>query len=163
MSDEPAGPGLKLGELSEDISFLTRTIRARMRPEIGALRQEFDVAPGEIGVLRIVGLNPGISQNDLAAAVVIKKSAVTKVVRDLMERGLLRRERVHHDRRYNALSLTPSGETLVGTLAQRVHDLYDDWFAGFSPEERTQLYRLLEKLADALADRAVDPAPTDDE
>lgn len=163
MSDTATVNGIAIGELSRDLAFLTRTIRARMRPAIGELRQEFGVVPGDIGVLRIIGLNPGISQNDLAATVVIKKSAVTKVVRDLMERGLISRQRVRHDKRYNALRLTADGEALVQTLKARVHALYDEWLVGFSPEEQDMLFDLLGRLVDALADRELDPSGSEDD
>lgn len=156
MADVIEPTGVQLGDLSQDIAFVTRTIRAHLRSEIAPLRADVGVAPGEIGVLRIIELNPGISQNDLASAVVIKKSAVTKVIRDLMSRQLVSREQVATDRRYNALTLTKEGQRLVRQLRQRVNALYDEWLSDFTTQEREQFFYLMNKLSLTLADRLLD-------
>lgn len=163
MSDETGTAGVELGDLSEDIAFLTRTVRAHLRTEITPLRAEFDVAPGEIGILRIIEMNPGISQNDLAATVVLKKSAVTKVVRDLMDRGLIARKQQKSDRRYNALTLTGKGRDLVAVLTDRVEALHNDWFADFTPQERQQLFDGLNKLSVKLSSRGIDRQSADED
>ncbi len=163
MNDEIGTTGVQLAGLSEDIVFLTRTVRAHLRTEISPLRAEFNVAPGEIGILRIIGANPGISQNDLAATVVLKKSAVAMVVRDLMERGLIARKQQKTDRRYNALTLTSKGRELVDVLADRVKSMHDDWFANFSPDERQQLFNGLNKLSARLSSRDIDLQGTDED
>lgn len=156
MSDNQDAGGVELADLGEDIAFLTRTLRAHLRAEVNALRAELGIEPGEIGVLRLIGLNPGISQNQLADVVVIKKSAVTKIVGELVGKGLITREQSRTDRRYNALTLTPRGEEQVARVKVRVDALYGELFTGFSAEEKAALFAGLRKLIGNLSDRRLE-------
>ena len=144
---------VRLGDLSEDVSFLTRTLRALMRGEVNGARQDLGIEPGEIGVLKLIKANPGISQSQLAETVVLKKSAVTRIVRTLMDKGLVSRERVVSDKRYKALQLTQKGLDRVERVNARINALHNEWFVDFTPEEREQFYRTLGRMIDILAAR----------
>ena len=73
-----------------------------------------------LSLLSLIGLNPGISQNDLASTVVMKKSAVTKLIGELEAKGLVIRDKPKSDRRFNALSLSLEGEALWQDLRGRL-------------------------------------------
>ncbi len=64
--------GDDFGILSRDLPFMARTLQSLLRPEGHAIRQALDLEAGVIGVLSVIWLNPGISQNDLATSVVLK-------------------------------------------------------------------------------------------
>lgn len=72
-----------LGYLSRDLTFMTRVLRAHVRWANTNGSDENSALGSDAAVLSVIGLNPGISQNDLASAVVLKKSAVTKLVSDM--------------------------------------------------------------------------------
>lgn len=148
--------------LRRDLLFLTRSLRYLLRPQGEALRRQAGLEAGEIGILAVVGLNPGISQNDLAAAVVLKKSAVTRIVQALEARGLIARARSASDRRVNRLTLTPTGESVIGGVRQATQALQDDWFDGIPAAQRAAFFGVLVQLVERLAASADEGGEDDD-
>jgi DNA-binding MarR family transcriptional regulator len=106
-----------------------------------------DLLPQHAGVLRMLGQSAGISQQELAARLGMHASRLVGLVDTLEKRGLVERQSSASDRRVYALHLTDAGrETLkqLSTIA-RAHD--DTMCDGLSPEERRQLFSLLERIA----------------
>ncbi|MEQ8600596.1 MAG: MarR family winged helix-turn-helix transcriptional regulator [Devosia sp.] len=151
---KPANSGLELGYLLGNIPFLTRALRAYVRAENADFYAEIDAQQGEIVVICLIGLNPGTSQNDVASTLVLKKSAVTKVIKELEERGLVRREKVAQDKRYNALFLTPVGEERYERIQARMADQHQALIGPFAEEEQKQLFALLNRLLAHLITRS---------
>lgn len=144
------------GRLANDLPFMLRTVQARLRPEGQALIDMLGVEPGVIGVLSVIDLNPGISQNDLAAAVAQKKSAVTKIVNALEDRGLVARRRLAQDRRMNALTLTREGEALTRRVHAEADALHARLFEGIPTRDRDVFFDVLGTLSRRLAHDRVD-------
>jgi DNA-binding MarR family transcriptional regulator len=138
--------GIELGNLLESIPFLSRAIRAYVRAENAAFYADIDAQQGEIVVICLIGLNPGTSQNEIASTLVFKKSAVTKVIKGLEDRGLVARTKVASDKRYNALSLTEAGQEKYARILSRMADQHRALIEPFSPEEQVQLFGLLNRL-----------------
>ena len=141
-----SGKALELGPLRQDLPFLSRNLRALLRTEGTMLRERLGIESGMIGVLNIVWLNPGISQNDLAGSVALKKSAVTKVVQLLEANKLLARQRTQSDRRYKALKLTPAGEELVRNIRLETDRLHAEWFEGVKQDDRDIFFDVLIRI-----------------
>lgn len=144
---------VELGFLRHNLPFLTRAVRAFIRNENAEYYHDVEAAQGEIVALSLIGLNPGISQNELAATLVFKKSAVTKLIKDLEKRGLVSRSKATNDLRYNALSLTEAGQKKHALILDRVQQQHEAMLAGFSEDERAALFSALNKLHDELAAR----------
>lgn len=149
-NDKPPQRSVELDYLGEDLPYLTRVLRACVRAENAAFYKDFGTEHGDIAIINLIGINPGISQNDLAAAVVLKKSAVTKVIKHLEERGLVERRKVSTDKRYNALTLTRKGEEKRARLREGMQFQNDALFAGFSDSERTEFFGQLRRLCENL-------------
>jgi DNA-binding MarR family transcriptional regulator len=145
---------MQLGVLRESLPFLTRALRAHIRSENSAFFAEFDAMQGEIVVLCLIGENPGASQNDIASTLVFKKSAVTKLIKSLEDRGLVRRDKVAADKRYNALTLTAAGRAKQKRILKRMAEQHAALVAPFSPAEQKQMFDLLNRLLAHLADRS---------
>lgn len=81
---------------------------------------------------------------------------MTVLVDGLAKEGLVRRVSHPHDRRIKLVELTPAGrqvaERELGPSQSTAATLFDD----FTPEERDELLRLLEKVADCLRARGMD-------
>ena len=69
-----------LGHLKEDLSFVSRILRARIASSNESFFADHQVAGGEVAVLNLIGINPGLAQKELAQLVVLRKSALTKLV-----------------------------------------------------------------------------------
>ena len=141
-----AGPSLHLGALEDNISYLTRALRSVLQQSAEGYVGPLGLLPGEITVLSLVAANEGMSQNDLARALVVKKSQVTGLVRGLVERGHLACVESPTDRRYNALSLTPAGRGVWKQAQQALKKHNQAMLKALAAEERTELTRLLRKL-----------------
>jgi DNA-binding MarR family transcriptional regulator len=100
----------------------------------------------------MVGLRDGIAVNpkDLCAQIRHDSGALTRVIDQLAERGLLERSRRDRDRRKVELELTPAGRDVVESLIPLVVDKLNFALAEFSTDEVKELTRLLLKLNDSL-------------
>lgn len=174
MTDAPApgddkefrlksGAVIRAGWLQHDLPFLTRSLRYLLRGQSDDLRAGAGLQAGDIGVLAVVSLNPGITQMDLASSLVLKKSAVTRVVQRLERRRLLERRRSTTDRRANRLTLTPEGQATAAALRDATRAMHEHWFAGIDPAEAAVFFDVLFRLVATLAQTLPPDAPDSDE
>jgi len=103
--------------------------------------------PRQFGVLNVIALNEGKSQQALAEPLRIPPSRMVATVDQLEERELVERRRNSDDRRANALYLTPQGETVLGDARRLAMDNERQFTAPLKPKEREQLLKLLRRLA----------------
>ncbi|MGN6377060.1 MAG: MarR family winged helix-turn-helix transcriptional regulator [Sphingomonas sp.] len=72
--------------------------------------------------------------------------AMTRVIDQLEERGLMVRHRDSEDRRVTKLTLTDQGRDTVSMLAGKVMATWNELLDGFEPDEVVQLISLLTRL-----------------
>jgi DNA-binding MarR family transcriptional regulator len=82
--------------------------------------------------------------------------ALTRIIDQLAERGLLERVRRDRDRRKVELQLTPAGRETIESLIPSVVDKLNEVLSDFSKAEVEELLRLLVKLNTTLQEH-VDP------
>ncbi|WP_425050587.1 MarR family winged helix-turn-helix transcriptional regulator [Psychromarinibacter sp. S121] len=139
---------VSLGHLAKDIFFVMRALRAHLARENASLFERHDVASGEIAIVSLIGLNPGISQKQLAETVVLKKSALTKVVNHLEQTGIIERRKEADDKRFNALHLTERGEALRAAMTPDMLAQQEQVLSALSAAERGMLFELLWRVID---------------
>lgn len=156
ITDDVLGksPGeLDLGILADDIGFQVhitrRAIWNALRPSRG---KDVPREPsGYYASLILIGANPGISQTELAEALVIDLPNVALILGRMTERGLVERQQDPSDRRRVKLRLTPTGEA----RRQQALDFNESQrrllSQALSAEETRQLNALLHKLQKSLA------------
>lgn len=144
---------ITLGTLRENLPFLTRALRAYIRAENADFYATLDAGQGEIVVLTLIALNPGMSQNDLASALVFKKSAVTKLVKELETQGLVERAKSATDKRVNALHLTNAGQARYQRIKGLIDEQQATFLAPFTTQEQAEMFGYLNRLFDHLAER----------
>jgi DNA-binding MarR family transcriptional regulator len=81
-------------------------LQAELKDEVGLSITEYDV------LLHLAEARPPVRMNELADAVVLSKSGLTRVVDRMEEDGLLIRVPIAGDRRSIAVELTRAGEDL---------------------------------------------------
>jgi DNA-binding MarR family transcriptional regulator len=93
-------------------------------------------------------LRDGVAVNpkDICAQYRHDSGAMTRVIDQLAERGLLERVRRDRDRRKVELQLTPAGRTAIEGLIPLVVEKLNLALVDFTPEEVQELLRLLIKL-----------------
>jgi len=100
-------------------------------------------------VLCQVAMAPGgrLRMVDIASTLTVAKSAITKTVDRLEERGLLRRERDPADRRAVYAALTPAGEKAFGVAQPAYLDSVERHFAShLSDSAMRQLHKLSNRI-----------------
>jgi len=100
----------------------------------------------EARALRFFFQHPGSTQQDLAAHSGRDKAQITRIVQNLMERGLLVREADPKDRRRLQLQLTQKGLDLQAAMHERRNRLAADMLHDLDVGERRQLIYLLERM-----------------
>jgi len=102
--------------------------------------------------LTLFKLNEGkaLTASDLCRRMMHDNGALTRLLDQLEERGLLVRERSTQDRRVVNLLITDSGRQKVKELTPLVVNNLNMALETFSSDEFLELIRLLEKLKDSL-------------
>ena len=83
----------------------------------------------------------------LIPAIGMTKGAVSKIINQLLEKGLVARGIIEEDHRHHAIDLTRQGLALVPEIARiaQAHD--EDFFAQFTQPQRATLLRSFQGIA----------------
>jgi DNA-binding MarR family transcriptional regulator len=140
------------GELPSYVGYQVRRTQAKIFADFEAALADVDFTPGSFGVLTLIRANPGITQVELAAAFGIDKSTVSPVIVRLEKRGLVRREVLTSDRRYQALHFEAAAEAQFLAARDKVRAFEAGVAARLSKPEQRQLALLLAKLRGEVKD-----------
>ena len=102
-----------------------------------------DLTKQQYTVLSAVEQNEGMSQTDLVNITGIDRSTLAEMIRRMIEKGLLDRERTESDQRANAVRIAAGGrKALRGarTASERVEKTL---LAGLSSADRSKFVRML--------------------
>ena len=112
------------GPLEASIGYRLRRAQLAAFEGIIEALNEVDLRPGSFSVLLIIGLNPGLKQSQVSAALGIQRTNFVGLLDKLEKKGLATRRRSDGDRRSYALHLTDAGRAiLVRALdLQRKHE-----------------------------------------
>lgn len=129
-------------------AFLLTQIGAHAATRFAARLASLDLLPQHAGVLRLLGQSSGISQQELAGKLGTHASRLVGLVDTLEKRGLVERQSSETDRRVYALQLTEAGRLMLKQLRTIAHAHDNAVCDGLSATERTQLFSLLERIAE---------------
>lgn len=121
------------------IARLDRLVRSRLSE---ALRP-FGVSVTQYTLLSVLARRPGLSNAQLARRSYITAQAMHQVVNGLEERGLIERETSPEHGRIQMTQLTEEGIALVDRCEEAVTNVEQELFDSLSPEEESDLRRLL--------------------
>lgn len=143
-----AGPDPDLGWLDNSVGFRLRAAQESAASAFAARAGAASASPSHLSVLSLLACNPGMNQTDLAKATRRDISSMTTALDDLCRRGLVVRERLEHDRRTYALSLTPAGRRTLRRLMEHAleHEQRLDKVLG---DDRETFLAALQRIAAA--------------
>lgn len=127
--------------------FLLTWVGARSRETFAARMDALGLKPPQFLLLVMMDVNPGLAQQDLVAATHIDPSTMVALLDDLEAAGLAERRPHPSDRRKRALHLTETGAATLASARGEARGTADEVFGALEPDERTELHRLLRKLA----------------
>lgn len=106
------------------------------------------LSTAQFDVLAQVGASRGISQQELANALLVTKGNISQLLGKLEQEGLVLRRQ---EGRSNCLSLTERGQELFDQVVPQQEALIADLLAPLSGDEQRELLRLLRKLDRGMA------------
>jgi DNA-binding MarR family transcriptional regulator len=129
------------------VAFLLSQLGAYASAQFAERVAPLDLTPPQVGFLRLVGSEPGSSQQAIAGRLGMAPNRLVHLVDSMEERGLIERRRDPQDRRNHALHLTAEGSRLIAQLSGVAAAHEESVCAGLAPQERQQLAVLLERVA----------------
>jgi DNA-binding MarR family transcriptional regulator len=102
-----------------------------------------DLTKQQFTVLAAVEQNEGMSQTDLVGITGIDRSTLAEMIRRMIEKGLLDRERTESDQRANAVRIAASGKKALRsarTASERVERIL---LSSLPATDRTKFLRML--------------------
>ena len=106
--------------------------------------KQYNLTGSEGAVLLMFNEKPELYQEDIIKKLEIDKSAVTRLLKRMESKNLIKRIQAPNDKRYCLIGITESGLEKQ-KLVDRVFNKKDhDIVAGLSKEEQSELRRMLE-------------------
>lgn len=128
------------------IGYLLRRVSKLSQNQVEAGFDGNDITFTQWAVLALTANDVADTCTGLARDLGHNSGAMTRVIDQLEERGLLTRTRGACDRRVTNLAITDKGSATVAKLAGSVVDLWNEILADFERDEARQLIALLTKL-----------------
>jgi DNA-binding MarR family transcriptional regulator len=132
---------------SSSPAFLLAQVGAHAASKFAERLRELELTPAHAGMLRILAVTPGITQQALAAALGALPSRLVALVDELEANGLLERQSDNEDRCRYSLRLTGRGVAALQTIGRIAREHQQKLLAALSEEERRQLASLLQRVA----------------
>ncbi len=116
--------------------------------------QRLELTEGQPNILYILDAEEGYSQKRLAKRCKVKESTLTVMLRKLEEKGFIKKERIEADTGKWAYGvfLTEDGRKKAAEVNKLVDALEKKSLKGFSMEEITQLFSMLDRIAENLTE-----------
>lgn len=132
---------------SAQLAFLLAQVGGHAASRFTERLATLELTPPDAGILRMLGISAGISQQELAAKLGIHPSRLVAILDALERRGFVERKPNPADRRQYALHLTATGRKILDEIGVIGHQHAEALCASLNPGEREALTELLLKIA----------------
>jgi DNA-binding MarR family transcriptional regulator len=129
-------------------AFLLAQLGAHAASRFAEHLEALELTPPDAGILRLLRVAAGISQQELSAKLQIHPSRLVAILDNLEKRKLVERKATANDRRLYSLYLTKNGGEILERVGRVAREHQDGLLAALSGEEREQLTGLLLRVAD---------------
>jgi DNA-binding MarR family transcriptional regulator len=129
-------------------AFLLAQLGAHAASQFAERLRVIDLTPADAGILRLLQIASGLSQQGLAGKLNIHPSRLVAILDNLEKLGFLERRPNPDDRRLYSLHLTKSGEEVLGRIGKVAREHQEALLSALSNEERAALGSLLIRIAD---------------
>ncbi len=129
-------------------AFLLAQVGAHAASQFAERLGVLELTPSDAGILRLLRIAAGLSQQELAAKLQLHPSRMVAIVDNLEKRGLVERRANPDDRRLYSVYLTQAGGESLGRIGRVAREHQDALLSSLSKEERDTLATLLLRIAD---------------
>ena len=129
-------------------AFLVAQLGAHAASQFAEKMRLIGLSPADAGILRLLRVAAGLSQQELASKLSIHPSRLVAILDNLEKRGLVERRPNPDDRRLYSLHLTGGGGEALGKIGKLAREHQETLLAALNQEERQMLGGLLLRVAD---------------
>jgi DNA-binding MarR family transcriptional regulator len=137
------------------ISFLLSQIGAHAAFAFGEMLLPMGLTPYHAGILRMLAVNPGLSQQGLSELFGVFPSRLVQLLDELQNQGLIDRQPSSSDRRIFRVQLTVAGRLRLAEVQRVTRKLDHQIAASLSEFESSQLIDLLTRI---VSEQGITPA-----
>ena len=130
-------------------AFLLAQVGAHAAARFAERLAALHLSPPDAGILRLLRMAAGISQQELSARLRIHPSRLVAILDNLEQRKIVERKPNSEDRRLYSLHLTKDGGEILERIGKVGREHQDALLSTLTSEERGKLTELLHKIADA--------------
>ena len=128
-------------------AFLLAQIGAHAASRFAERLTVLELSPPDAGILRLLRMSAGISQQTLSARLQIHPSRLVAILDNLEKKSLIERKPNPDDRRLYSLHLTNDGVEILEQIGKVAREHQDALLAALNNDERGSLTALLQKIA----------------
>jgi DNA-binding MarR family transcriptional regulator len=139
----------RISERTDHLGYWLRQVSNHVSTSFARRLDSRGVTVAEWVMLRDLYDVEVLAPSRLAEAMGMTKGAISKLAERLLAKALIVREADAGDGRAHMLSLSAKGRRLVPELAALADENDQEFFASLSAKERTEMRRMLEKVAQA--------------
>lgn len=111
------------------------------------LKNNYDLLHSDIDVLAALYFNNNsLTPTELYAATVFSSGGMTKVLKKLQDRDLIKREVANNDKRSTLVCLTPLGEKVIKDCISQIAKEKEEKFSVLTKKEKEDLEKILSKI-----------------
>lgn len=129
------------------LAFLLAQVGGHAAAQFAERLAVMRLTPPDSGILRLLNLGAGISQQELSGKLGIHPSRLVAILDELERRGFVQRKPNLEDRRQYALYLSEDGKQALDQIGQIAGQHQEALCASLSHAERETLAELLQKIA----------------
>ena len=129
-------------------AFLLAQLGAHAASQFAERLKVIDLAPSDAGILRLLRVAAGLSQQELAAKLSIHPSRLVALLDNLEKQGFVERRANPDDRRLYSLHLTKDGGEALEGIGKVAREHQEALLSTLTREERDTLATLLLRIAD---------------
>jgi DNA-binding MarR family transcriptional regulator len=144
-------------DAKEILNAVRRLVRA-LRLFDKEAHSRYGLSTAQLFILHVLHENEGCSMNDLAAMTATDQSTASVIVQRLVDAGYVGRGTSERDRRHVALTLTPSGRSLMAKSPVPVQERIRQSAQRMKAGDRTQLIALLQTFLHGMDVDDAEPA-----
>ncbi len=112
----------------------------------------FDLNEQQWRTLRALTEVKQLEISELANRIYILKPSLTRILRNLQQRGLISRKKSNQDQRYAYISITDKGYRLFREVAPKSEQEYARITERFGADRLEELYQILDELSSVLSE-----------
>lgn len=136
-------------KIENTVSYLLARVTTACRNSLERSMGEIGLHGGQVFVLFELWKNDGQKQVGLADTLRLSAPTVNKMIKGLIDDGLVTRARIEDDARSTRIFLTERGAAIKEQVETQWHELEESNVSGLTEAERLILFELLSKMKNA--------------